>query len=262
MSDPTFPTPLAAVPIQIGIMTAGKPTLAMALASVLLQNAPDIRIHVVDTAEKPVVQREDFNSALRLAFDRGISCTYEHHRDKTRPFSGGRLALLEALTGPHICFMDDDVVLPSGSLDVLAGYAAAHPDYGFLAPVLKNPGLRRTALAGRTQFAPGTLFRQDAPVRAILLEYYRTTNDVLDRAKQGQTAWEVAFLTEMFPLLGRLCLTQPDNVIYHLDYRENPNWDLLRGELLATSQERARALVLKHAGSLAAVATPAGGPEH
>src|SRR5438309_1890285 len=104
------------VPIEVGILTIGKPTLAMALASLLLQNPENIRIHIVDTAERPVIHHEDFSSAMRLAFDRGISCTYERRRERQRNFSTGRLALLEALTGPNICFMDDDVVLPSGSL--------------------------------------------------------------------------------------------------------------------------------------------------
>jgi len=251
------------MPIEIGILTKGKPTLAMALSSLLLQNTPDIRIHIVDTSERPVIHHADFSSAMRLAFDRGISCTYEHRRAKQRSFSTGKLALLEALPGRHICFMDDDVVLPSGSLTLLSEFIAAHPDYGFLAPALKNPGTRRTALGARTQFAPGTLFRQDAIVRRILLEYYATTADVLDQARQGTSVWEVAFLTEMFPLLGRPCYTQPDNVIYHLDYHEGPNWDLLREDLLASSRAKARELVAKHAGVLAEVVTPAGGgPGH
>ena len=240
--------------IEIGILTIGKPTLAMALASLLLQNTPDIRIHVVDTAQRPVIHNEDFSSAMRLAFDRGISCTYEHRRERGRNFSAGRLALLEALTGPHICFMDDDVVLPSGSLGLSSAFIATHPDYGYLAPALKNPGTRRTALGGRTQFAPGSVFRQDETVRRILLEYYATTVDVLDRPRSGTQVWEVAFLTEVFPLLGRPCYTQPDNVIYHLDYHEEPNWDLLREDLLSATRAQARALVLKHAGTLAAVA--------
>jgi len=252
----------AAIPIEIGILTSGKPTLAMALSSLLLQNTPDIRIHIVDTAERPVIHHEDFSSAMRLAFDRGISCTYEHRRERQRSFSAGKLALLEALTGPHICFMDDDVVLPSGSLTLLSVFVATHPDYGYLAPALKNPGTRRTALGGRTQFAPGTLFRQDPVVRRILLEYYATTDDVLDRQRQGDVVWEVAFLTEMFPLLGRPCYTQPDNVIYHLDYHEGPNWELLREDLLATSRAKARALVQKYAGAIAEVPIEIAGPQH
>src|SRR5690349_14184093 len=127
-----------AVPIEIGILTIGKPTLAMALASLLLQNPTNLRIHIVDTAERPVIHHDDFSSAMRLAFDRGISCTYEHRRERQRNFSTGRLALLETLKGPNICFMDDDVVLPSGSLRMLGAFVAAHPDYGFLAPALKN----------------------------------------------------------------------------------------------------------------------------
>jgi hypothetical protein len=249
--------------IEIGILTMGKPTLAMVLASLLLQDIPQIRIHVVDTAEKPLIHHEDFSSAMRLAFDRGISCTYEHRRERLRAFSDGRRALLEALPGPHVCFIDDDVVLPSGSLRMLREFVLAHADYGYMAPALKNPGTRRTALGAQTQFAPGSVFRQDAVVRDILLDYYATTNDVLDRGRTGERVWEVAFLTEMFPLLGRPCYTQPDNVIYHLDYHEPPNWDLLREDLLAASRAQARALVLKHAGAVADVATAgSAGPGH
>src|SRR5438552_4862805 len=61
--------------LEIGILTRGKPTLSMALASLLLQEPRNLRIHIVDTAERPVIQHEDFSSALRLAFDRGIPCT-------------------------------------------------------------------------------------------------------------------------------------------------------------------------------------------
>jgi hypothetical protein len=253
----------AEAPIEIGILTIGKPTLAMALSSLLLQSPTNIRIHVVDTAERPVIHHEDFSSVLRLAFDRGISCTYEHRRERGRNFSNGRLALLEALTGPNICFMDDDVVLPSGSLGMSRAFVAAHPDYGFLAPALKNPGTRRTALGERTQFAPGSLFRQDAVVRRILLEYYATTVDVLDRQQRADRVWEVAFLTALFPLLGRPCYMQPENVIYHLDYHEEPNWELLRGDLLAGSYAKARTLVEKYAGVAADVeVVPGLGPKH
>ena len=262
-AEPVPAEPVPAVPIEIGILTNGKPTLAMALASLLLQNPESLRIHVVDTSERPVIHNEDFNSAMRLAFDRGISCTYEHRRERQRNFSMGRLALLEALPGPHLCFMDDDVVLPSGSLRMSREFVAAHPDYGFLAPALKNPGTRRTALGERTQFTPGTIFRQDPVVRAILLEYYATTIDVLDRERRGARVWEVAFLTALFPMLGRPSYPQADNIIYHLDYHEEPNWELLREDLIAASYERARALVAKHAGQVVEVNALSGvGPKH
>lgn len=252
-----------ATTIEIGILTKGKPTLAMALSSLLLQNTPGIRIHIVDTSERPVIHEADFSSAMRLAFDRGISCTYEHRRERRHLFSRGRLALLEALPGPNVCFMDDDVVLPSGSLNMSSDFIATHPDYGYLAPALKNPSTRRTALGTRTQFAPGTVFRQDEVVRRILLEYYATTVDVLDDPRQSTHVWEVAFLTEVFPLLGRPCYTQPDNVIYHLDYHENANWNLLRTDLVAASRAKAQELVLKHAGRVADVDYMAGlGPKH
>ena len=109
-----------------------------------------------------MIHYEDFSSAMRLAFDRGIPCTYEHSRERNRAFSAGRRALLEALNGPHICFMDDDMVLPGGALRQLTDFIDAHPDYGYLAPLVKNAAPLRNALGGRIQFTPGTVFRQDA----------------------------------------------------------------------------------------------------
>src|SRR4051794_9490825 len=178
--------------LEIGILTMGKPSLAMALASLLLQEEQNISIHIVDTAEKPVIKQDDFSSALRLAFDRNIPCTYEHSRDRNRPFSNGRRLLLEALSGPHLCFMDDDVVVPGGWLRELTELMKSQPDYGFLAPVIKNAGSRRNVLGSGTQFSPGSLFRQDPAVRSILLDYYSTTVDVLDRQRNKDRVWEIA----------------------------------------------------------------------
>ena len=58
--------------------------------------------------------------------------------------------------------------------------------------------------------------------------------------------WEIAFLTELFPMLGRSTHVQADNVIYHLDYHERPNWDLLQEDLVRTSRDKARELVDKY----------------
>ena len=234
----------------------------MALASLLLQEPRTLRIHIVDTAERPVIHHEDFASALRLAFDRGIPCTYEHSRERLHAFSAGRRALLEALTGPHLCFMDDDIVLPGDALRRLTTFIAAHPDYGYLAPVVKNAPALRSALGTRTQFTPGTVFRQDQLVRDILLDYYATTIDVLDKQKSNEKVWEVGFLTELFPLLGRTAYAQPDNLIYHLDYNERTNWDLLRDDLLRHSRQKAQDLVLRYAGVLAPQPAPAFAPGH
>lgn len=234
----------------------------MALASLLLQEPRTLRIHIVDTAERPLIHNEDFSSAMRLAFDRGISCTYEHRRERNRAFSTGRRALLEALTGEHICFMDDDIVLPGDALARLTGFIAAHPDYGFLAPMIKSAPGMRTALGKRVQFTPGTVFRQDPLVRRILLDYYSNTCDLLDKQKSNDKVWEVGFLTELFPLLGRPVYVQSDNLIYHLDYSERPNWDLLREDLLRNSRRKAQELVLRHAGALAPTIDPAIAPKH
>src|SRR5215210_7735633 len=118
MLDIPQPPPAPGVMVEVGILTLGKPTLSM---------------HIVDTAERPLIHNEDFSSAMRLAFDRGIACTYEHRRERLRAFSTGRRTLLEALTGEHICFVDDDIVLPGDALHRLTGFLATHPDYGYLA---------------------------------------------------------------------------------------------------------------------------------
>jgi glycosyltransferase involved in cell wall biosynthesis len=248
--------------LEIGILTRGKATLSMALTSLLLQEPRNLRIHIVDTAERPVIHHEDFSSAMRLAFDRGIPCTYEHSRERNRAFSAGRRALLEALNGPHICFMDDDIVLPGDALRQLTTFIDAHPDYGYLAPVVKNAATIRSALGSRIQFTPGTVFRQDAVVRKILLDYYAHTCDVLDKEKSSEKVWEIGFLTELFPLLGRPGYAQPDNVIYHLDYHERPNWELMRDDLLRTSRHKAEELVRRYVGAVTPLPAPITAPGH
>ena len=232
--------------MEIGILTIGKPTLSMALSSLLLQEEPRIRIHIVDTAAEPIINRIEVQSVLRLAADRNITCSYEHLHDEKRAFSLGRLALLEALRGPNICFMDDDIVMPSHALTAVLGYLNEHPAYGWLAPFCKNAGTVRTALASRDHYSPGGVFRQDKLVRNILLEYYETTVDVLDKQRSRSKVWEIAFLTELFPLLARDTHVQSDNVIYHLDYHERPNWDLLQEDLVRNSRRKAEELVAKY----------------
>ena len=232
--------------LEIGILTIGKPTLAMALSSLLLQDEPNIRIHIVDTSPSPIIDRYEVQCVLRLAADRHITCTYEHLHDAKRAFSLGKLAIMEALKGPNICFMDDDVVMPSRALTPILDYVREHPVYGWLAPFCKNAGTARTALAGRPHYSPGGVFHQDRLVRNILLEYYETTVDVLDKQRSHGKVWETAFLTELFPLLGRETLVQEQNVIYHLDYHERPNWDLLQEDLVRASRQKAEQLLAKY----------------
>jgi hypothetical protein len=232
--------------LEMGILTIGKPTLSMALSSLLLQDEPRIRIHIVDTAPVPIINRPEVQSVLRLAADRNITCSYEHLRDEKRAFSVGRLALLEALKGPNVCFTDDDVVMPSRALTYMLKYIKEHPDYGWLAPYCRNVATVRTALAGRPHYSPGGAFRQDKLVRNILLDYYETTVDVLDRQASRNKVWEIAFLTELFPLLDRSTYVQSDNVIFHLDYNERPNWDLLQEDLVRKSRRKAEDLVAKY----------------
>lgn len=234
--------------LEIGILTIGKPTLAMALSSLLLQDEPRIRIHIVDTAPTPIINRQEVQYTLRLAADRGIQCSYDHLHDEKRGFSLGRLALLEALSGPNICFMDDDVVMPSQALTHMIRYIQGNPEYGWLAPYCKNVATARTALSGRAHYSPGGAFRQDKLVRNILLEYYESTVDVLDKQRSSSKVWEIAFLTELFPMLNRSTFVQMDNVIYHLDYHERPNWDLLQEDLVRKSRRKAEELVKKYSG--------------
>lgn len=232
--------------IEIGILTKGKPTLSMALTSLLLQEMRDIRIHIVDTSESPVIRRDDVMFALRLAFDRGITCGYEHLRSKGRAFSEGRLKLLEALDGRNICFMDDDIVMGSSTLPQMLPFVTSGEPYGYIAPYCVNALPVGRALSDVPHFSPGGVFYQDHIVRRILLEYYSTTVDVLDEKKSKEKVWEVAFLSELFKLLDRKSVVQNEHVTYHLDYRERPNnWDYDESRLVHASVLKARQLTAK-----------------
>lgn len=225
--------------VEIGILTRGKPTLGMTLSSLLLQQVRDIRIYIVDTSDKPVINRDDVAFALRLAFDRRIPCNYEYLRERDRAFSTGRLRILEALKGRNLCFMDDDIVLPSPSLAQLLEAASATSQYGFVAPFCRHSAFPPGYAPGLPLYSPGTVFCQDQTVRDILLDYYRTTVDVLDRAPSSNKVWEPVFLTRLFPALGRPCQLQPDNVVYHLDYREPLNWDAFQEQVVERSERKA-----------------------
>jgi hypothetical protein len=220
----------------------------MVLANLLMQDLEGLRILIVDTSENPVIKREDVLFALKLAQDRKIRCDYQRSRDKQRNFSAGRLALLEQLTGPHVCFMDDDVVLPSASLTRMAEWAFSRESYGYIAPTCVNAGVSRGFLADRLHYSPGGIFFQDEVVRAILQEYYATTVDVLDTQKTSEKVWELAFLAELFPALGRDCVVQADNVSYHLDYHGGVRWELMEEKLLLASQRKVEALVEQFTG--------------
>ena len=232
--------------IEIGILTKGKPTLSMVLVSLLLQDTSNVRIQIVDTSDSPVIKRDDIVFALKLAFDRGIQCDYEFSREKDRAFSVGRLKLLESLKGNNVCFVDDDVVMPSSSLARIVSFVQSNGVYGYVAPFCKNAGFPGSILDGKMHYAPGGIFCQDEVVRNILLDYYSSTVDVLDRAKTKGKVWEIAFLTEMFTTLDRKCAVQEDNIIYHLDYNEGPNWDFEEPVVVRNSVAKARELVAKY----------------
>lgn len=228
--------------VEIGILTRGKPTLAMTLSSLLLQQVQDIRIYIVDTSDSPVIQRDDVAFALRLAFDRRIQCNYEYLREKDRAFSTGRLRILEALKGPNLCFMDDDIVLSASSLEQLLVAIRGEPGYGFVAPFCQHSPFPPGYSSDIPLYTPGAIFFQDETVRSILLDYYSKGVDVLDRKRSSEKVWEPAFLSRLFPSLGRTSLIQSDNVVYHLDYKEPRNWDAYQEQVVARSESRARAL--------------------
>jgi Glycosyl transferase family 2 len=233
--------------IEVGILTKGRPMLATVIANLVLQEQGSLEISIVDTGDQPAIKREDVMSALRLAQDRHVRCEYEVHRDKQRAFSSGRLKLLENLTGPLLAFMDDDVVLPGTAMAALASRASELGDkLGWVAPHCVNAGSSRGFLRDRAHYSPGGIFRQDDTVRRILLEYYNSNADVLDAKGPRERVWELPFLTELFPALGRTTEVQTETVSYHLDYGGSTRWDLMEERLLATTRRELGRLLAKY----------------
>lgn len=239
--------------LQVGILTKGRPLLATVITNLVLQEEWPIEIFVVDTGDQPAIKRVDVMSVLRLAQDRHVRCEYELHRDRQRAFSGGRLKLLENLTGPLIAFMDDDIVLAgTESLASLARRAdELGPNLGWVAPYCVNAGSARGFLRDRPHYSPGGILGQDDVVRSIMLEYYNNNTDVLDARGPRERVWELEFLTELFPLLHRSIEVQHDTVSYHLDYGGGTRWDLMEEALLATTRRELNRLVAKYAPAAA-----------
>jgi hypothetical protein len=248
--QPTGGTQSARVPsvlapdetVQVGILTEGKPTLAMVLVGLVLQESVPLEISIVDTAENAVIKRDDVVFAMRLAFDRGVHCGYERIKERNRRFSVGRLRLLDELKGPLISFMDDDIVLAPSASHNLYAWAQTAGRFGFVSPVTKNWGDADSPSPGRAHYSPGGLIYQDETVRRILQEYYDTTTDVLDARGSSERFWEKAFLSELFPALGRACEVRPDCISYHLDYRERPVRYRIDDEVVRASAAHARAM--------------------
>jgi DNA-binding transcriptional ArsR family regulator len=223
--------------------------LATVIANLVLQEEHAIEIFIVDTGDQPSIKRVDVMSVLRLAQDRHVRCEYEMHRDRQRAFSGGRLKLLENLTAPLIAFMDDDIVL--AGMAAMATHAARAeelgPSLGWVAPYCVNAGSARGFLRDRPHYSPGGILFQDDVVRNIMLEYYNANSDVLDARGPRERVWELEFLTELFPALGRVTEVQHETVSYHLDYGGGTRWDLMEEALLATTRRELNRLVAKYA---------------
>jgi hypothetical protein len=242
-------TSAAPATIQVGILTKGRAMLATVIANLVLQEEHPIEIFIVDTGDQPSIKRVDVMSVLRLAQDRHVRCEYELHRDRQRAFSGGRLKLLESLSGPLIAFMDDDIVLAGmAAIASLAKRAEElGPQLGWVAPYCVNAGSSRGFLRDQPHYSPGGILAQDEIVRNILLEYYNNNTDVLDARGPRERVWELEFLTELFPALGRVTEVQHETVSYHLDYGGGTRWDLMEEALLATTRRELNRLVAKYA---------------
>jgi Glycosyl transferase family 2 len=249
----TFAEPARPATIQVGILTKGRPMLATVIATLVLQEEHPIEIFIVDTGDQPSIKRDDIKSVLRLAQDRRVRCEYELHRDRQRAFSGGRLKLLENLTGPLIAFMDDDIVLAGMAAVASLARRAEElgPRLGWVAPLCVNAGSARGFLKDRPHYSPGGVLAQDELVRGILLEYYNNNTDVLDARGPRERVWELEFLTELFPALGRVTEVQRETVSYHLDYGGSTRWDLMEEALGATTRRELHRLVAKYAPAAA-----------
>jgi hypothetical protein len=237
----------------VGILTKGRPMLATVIANLVLQEERSIEIFIVDTGEQPAIKRVDVMSVLRLAQDRHVRCEYEFHRDRQRAFSSGRMKLLENLTGPLIAFMDDDIVLAGMAALATLGRRAEElgAQLGWVAPYCVNAGSARGFLRDKPHYSPGGILAQDDIVRGILLEYYNNNTDVLDARGPRERVWELEFLTELFPALGRVTEVQHDTVSYHLDYGGSTRWDLMEEALRATTRRELHRLITKYAPAAA-----------
>ena len=229
--------------VDIGVLTRGKSSLGIALSSLLLQDTRSIRIHIVDTSESPVVNRDDVTLALRLAFDREIHCSYERLRERRRGFSLGRLRLLEVLRSKHVCFVDDDMALTAPVVRLLLAAAQHQGDYACISPACVNATVPLGGSTADSPYHPGSLFHLDDAVRDVLMRYYASTVDVVDAIRTNDKVWEVAFLGELFRQVDRPCVHEPRAVVYHLDYHELANWSLGDPAIMRRSVNLARQLV-------------------
>ena len=149
--------------------------------------------------------------------------------------------------------MDDDIVLAGTTSIATLAHRAAElgPGLGWVAPFCVNAGSARGFLKDTPHYSPGGIFQQDEVVRHILLEYYNNNTDVLDARGPRERVWELEFLTELFPALGRTTEVQHDTVSYHLDYSAGTRWDLMEEALLATTRRELHRLVAKYAPAAA-----------
>ncbi len=65
---------------------------------------------------------------------------------------------------------------------------------------------------------------------------------MLDARGSGERYWEKAFLSELFPALGRECQVRSDCLSYHLDYPERPLRYRIDDGIVQASVDRARSM--------------------
>jgi hypothetical protein len=136
--------------------------------------------------------------------------------------------------------VDDDIVLPPRSFMALMDWSRERQEFGFVSPVCKNYGDAENPLPGRPHYSPGGLIWQDSTVRGILLDYYESSVDVLDAKGPSTRLWEKAFLSELFPSLGREAVVLEECSSYHLDYKERPLRHSVDERVVNASVSRAR----------------------
>ena len=229
-------------PVQIGILTEGKATLAMVIVGLVLQESVPLDIYIVDTAESAVIKRDDVVFAMRLASDRGVYCGYEHIRERNRRFSVGRLRLLDELTGTLISFMDDDIVLAPSATHNLYERARKSDTFGFLSPVCKNWGDADSPLPGRPHYSPGGIIYQDPLVRRVLRSTTATRRTSWTRGAARIGSGRRRSSQSCSRRWARLSEVRQDCLSYHLDYRERPVRYRIDDGIVQASVSHARAL--------------------
>jgi len=115
-------------------------------------------------------------------------------------------------------FMDDDIVLSLHRWKGCSRQSVETLATALWRPIASTPP-SHLVLVGRSTIYAGAIFSQDETVARF--SWTTTAMGGCARPKRSsEKVWEPAFLSRLFPALGRRSLIQSDNVVYHLDYKE------------------------------------------